>query len=92
MAQIRVSKERAKTSNNDEETSVDNEDTRRHTAAVAGQAATAEQLSNETDAVVDAIDEVTEKSPLDELLDEIDKVLYPNAEKFVEEYVQKGGQ
>ena len=32
------------------------------------------------------------KNDLDELLDEIDEVLDDNAEEFVRNYVQKGGQ
>ena len=32
------------------------------------------------------------KSDLDDLLDEIDEVLEDNAEEFVRNYVQKGGQ
>ena len=32
------------------------------------------------------------KSDLDELLDEIDEVLEDNAEEFVRNYVQKGGE
>jgi len=32
------------------------------------------------------------KNDLDELLDEIDEVLEDNAEEFVRNYVQKGGQ
>ena len=32
------------------------------------------------------------KAELDDLLDEIDEVLEPNAEDFVKSYVQKGGQ
>ncbi len=35
-------------------------------------------------------EDVTEK--IDELLDEIDTVLEENAEEFVKNYVQKGGQ
>lgn len=32
------------------------------------------------------------KSELDDLLDEIDEVLEDNAEEFVRNYIQKGGQ
>ncbi len=32
------------------------------------------------------------KSDIDDLLDEIDEVLESNAEEFVKNYVQKGGQ
>ncbi len=36
--------------------------------------------------------EATDTSDVDELLDEIDEVLEENAEEFVKNYVQKGGQ
>ncbi len=42
------------------------------------------------DAVVNRGEEVAEK--IDDLLDEIDSVLEENAEEFVKNYVQKGGQ
>ena len=32
------------------------------------------------------------KEELDEILDEIDEVLETNAEQFVEQYIQKGGE
>ena len=32
------------------------------------------------------------KNELDDLLDEIDEVLEPNAEEFVKSYIQKGGE
>jgi len=32
------------------------------------------------------------KSELDELLDDIDEVLEENAEEFVKDYIQKGGE
>ena len=50
---------------------------------------------------VEEVDEVTTapsergeklKGELDDLLDEIDSVLEENAEEFVKNYVQKGGQ
>lgn len=43
---------------------------------------------------VTAKDERNEKlsQEIDDLLDEIDTVLEPEAEKFVAEYIQKGGQ
>jgi prokaryotic ubiquitin-like protein Pup len=50
---------------------------------------------DETDeAEVEAKDERDEKlaQEVDDLLDEIDAVLEPNAEKFVSQYIQKGGQ
>ncbi|GMR02551.1 MAG: hypothetical protein BMS9Abin20_0889 [Acidimicrobiia bacterium] len=42
------------------------------------------------DAPVTRGEEVTDK--IDDLLDEIDSVLEENAEEFVKNYVQKGGQ
>ncbi|MDP9405481.1 MAG: ubiquitin-like protein Pup [Actinomycetota bacterium] len=36
--------------------------------------------------------ETTDTSDVDELLDEIDEVLEENAEEFVKNYVQKGGE
>ncbi len=50
--------------------------------------------ADETDEVT-ADEQVTEEvdtSDVDELLDEIDEVLEENAEEFVRNYVQKGGQ
>jgi len=45
----------------------------------------------ETDeAVAERGDEITEK--IDDLLEEIDSVLEENAEEFVKNYVQKGGE
>jgi ubiquitin-like protein Pup len=41
-------------------------------------------------AVVSRGDDVTDK--IDDLLDEIDSVLEENAEEFVKNYVQKGGE
>lgn len=43
---------------------------------------------------VEAKDERNEKlsEDVDDILDEIDAVLEPNAEKFVSQYIQKGGQ
>ncbi len=38
------------------------------------------------------IAEAVDTSDVDELLDEIDEVLEENAEEFVKNYVQKGGQ
>ena len=53
-----------------------------------------------TDRVDEVVDEVPAtsatgeklKAELDDLLDEIDEVLEDNAEEFVRNYVQKGGQ
>lgn len=44
------------------------------------------------DVTVDATRGEKLKADLDELLDEIDNVLEENAEEFVRNYVQKGGQ
>ncbi len=44
----------------------------------------------EVDETVDV--EATDTSDVDDLLDEIDSVLEENAEEFVKNYVQKGGQ
>ncbi len=53
--------------------------------------------SRETETVEDEETAPTErgerlKAEIDELLDEIDEVLEDNAEEFVRNYVQKGGQ
>jgi ubiquitin-like protein Pup len=44
------------------------------------------------DVAVDATKGDQLKADLDDLLDEIDEVLEENAEEFVRNYVQKGGQ
>jgi prokaryotic ubiquitin-like protein Pup len=53
--------------------------------------------STEAEADVEAAPATSErgekiKAELDDLLDEIDEVLEDNAEEFVRNYVQKGGQ
>jgi ubiquitin-like protein Pup len=50
--------------------------------------------SEETDEVTteEHVAEEVDTSDVDELLDEIDEVLEENAEEFVRNYVQKGGQ
>ena len=48
-----------------------------------------QEVDEETDAVVADREEVED---IDDLLDEIDSVLEENAEEFVKNYVQKGGQ
>jgi ubiquitin-like protein Pup len=53
--------------------------------------------TNRGDAVVEEAPPPTDKgeklkAELDDLLDEIDEVLEDNAEEFVRNYVQKGGQ
>jgi prokaryotic ubiquitin-like protein Pup len=45
-----------------------------------------------SDVTVDATKGDQLKADLDDLLDEIDEVLEENAEEFVRNYVQKGGQ
>jgi ubiquitin-like protein Pup len=45
-----------------------------------------------TDVSVDATKGDQLKAELDDLLDEIDEVLEENAEEFVRNYVQKGGE
>jgi ubiquitin-like protein Pup len=52
-----------------------------------------ERARQETsDVSVDATKGDQLKADLDDLLDEIDEVLEENAEEFVRNYVQKGGQ
>lgn len=48
-----------------------------------------EEQSDEVDVVVESD---TDLEALDDLLDEIDEVLEENAEEFVKNYVQKGGE
>jgi prokaryotic ubiquitin-like protein Pup len=57
--------------------------------------------SRSTEAETEVVEEATPassergekiKAELDDLLDEIDEVLEDNAEEFVRNYVQKGGQ
>ena len=53
----------------------------------------AEQQADETDVAEEAevqAEELTDR--IDDLLDEIDSVLEENAEEFVKNYVQKGGE
>jgi prokaryotic ubiquitin-like protein Pup len=49
-----------------------------------------EETAEEAPAVSEAGERL--KSELDDLLDEIDEVLEENAEEFVRNYVQKGGE
>ena len=58
---------------------------RRHRRSETEEAATEEENAEQSDAI-----ESTEK--IDDLLDEIDSVLEENAEEFVKNYVQKGGE
>ncbi len=48
------------------------------------------ETAEETVDTVDQGEEITER--IDDLLDEIDSVLEENAEEFVKNYVQKGGE
>ena len=48
--------------------------------------------SEETEAEAPAKAESVDTSEVDDLLDEIDEVLEENAEEFVKNYVQKGGE
>jgi len=50
------------------------------------------ELAAKTDQVVADIDDVLEEQLDTELLDAIDDVLEENAEQFIAEYVQQGGQ
>jgi ubiquitin-like protein Pup len=52
--------------------------------------ADAELAAEQTPATSERGDKI--KAELDDLLDEIDEVLEDNAEEFVRNYVQKGGQ
>ena len=58
----------------------------------------ARKTETETETAVDETTPATSergekiKADLDDLLDEIDEVLEDNAEEFVRNYVQKGGQ
>jgi ubiquitin-like protein Pup len=58
-----------------------------------------QQNRTEADSKVDQVQETASptssdklKSDLDDLLDEIDEALETNAEEFVKNYVQKGGE
>ena len=53
-------------------------------------ARTEEEVVEEAPATTDKGEKL--KAELDDLLDEIDEVLEDNAEEFVRNYVQKGGQ
>jgi ubiquitin-like protein Pup len=59
-----------------------------------GSAARTTEPETEADEATPATSERGEKikAELDDLLDEIDEVLEDNAEEFVRNYVQKGGQ
>ncbi|HXQ91340.1 MAG TPA: ubiquitin-like protein Pup [Acidimicrobiales bacterium] len=51
-----------------------------------------EQATEETEASAPSPQGEKLKAELDDLLDEIDEVLEENAEEFVRNYVQKGGE
>ncbi len=52
-----------------------------------------EELDQSTEEVKDAIDELIEdKTEEVDIIDEIDAVLEENAEEFVKNYVQRGGE
>lgn len=51
---------------------------------------TEDEVAEETPATSERGEKI--KAELDDLLDEIDEVLEDNAEEFVRNYVQKGGQ
>ena len=56
-------------------------------------AASSDEVIDETSVAPDATERGERlKNELDELLDEIDEVLEPNAEEFVKRYIQKGGE
>jgi ubiquitin-like protein Pup len=59
----------------------------RKTRAQSAQSKTVEETEPASTAEAQAISEET-----DDLLDEIDSVLEENAEEFVRQYVQKGGE
>lgn len=50
----------------------------------------AEDAEADIDKAIDAA--TTDKDEMDSLMDEIDEVLEKNAEQFVKDYVQRGGQ
>lgn len=53
---------------------------------------TNEELDQSTEEVKDKIDEMIDEKDMDNLIDEIDGILEENAEEFVKNYVQRGGQ
>lgn len=55
---------------------------------------TGDDIKKVADEAIDAIDEVLkeEENPLDDLMKEVDEVLEQNAEEFVKNYVQRGGE
>jgi len=63
---------------------------KRKTPAREGTETEAELAAEQAPATSERGDKI--KAELDDLLDEIDEVLEDNAEEFVRNYVQKGGQ
>ena len=50
------------------------------------------ETTDSTEAITSGANSEQLKADLDDLLDEIDEVLEENAEEFVRNYVQKGGE
>ena len=61
-------------------------------AQETAQGARNEELAQETDAVLEAVEEALGGRDDAELLDAIDDILERNAEEFVNNYVQEGGE
>lgn len=80
MAQERVQKQKAKTR------------TEESIATDTNSNATNPGLADKTDEVVASIDDVLEDQVDEELLSFMDDVLHEDAEQFVADYVQEGGQ
>lgn len=51
-----------------------------------------EELDQSTEEVTEAIDKAIADKDMDALIEEIDGVLEQNAEEFVKNYVQRGGE
>jgi ubiquitin-like protein Pup len=80
MAQERIQKQRSK--GHSEETHAD----------VSNSDATNAELAEKTSQVVADIDDVLEDQLDDEILADIDDILEANAEEFVNNFVQQGGE
>lgn len=65
---------------------------RASTSRSTSRQATSETSRQNEDAAARRTSEAEEASSYDSVLDEIDEVLESNAEQFVKEYVQKGGE
>jgi len=57
-----------------------------------GKKSSASKAPQETSVEVDRSKAEALKSDMDDILDEIDSVLEENAQEFVDQYVQKGGE